>query len=129
VKRGDGIQLPDRDCKQVAVQRLTESPCRLSTQERSLVEKTIADHCVIRGWHLYVVNCGTNHVHVVVAANRGPEGVRNQFKSWCTRKLKERQRSRTEAVRRNWLTERGSERYISDEESLEAAIVYVRDFQ
>jgi hypothetical protein len=32
-------------------------------------------------------------------------------------------------IRQNWWAERGSRRYINDEESLEAAILYVRDGQ
>ena len=109
---------------------MAEPPCHLSDGQRRLVEETIADHCRIRGWYLHTVNCRTNHVHVVVAAQAyHPEVIRDQFKAWCTRKLRERQQSRYETVRKNWWTERGSERYINDEQGLEAAILYVRDFQ
>jgi hypothetical protein len=34
-----------------------------------------------------------------------------------------------EPIRENWWTERGSQRFINDSESLEAAILYVRDAQ
>jgi REP element-mobilizing transposase RayT len=141
---------------------MTEDACSLDNEQRKLVETTIADHCRIRGWYLHTVNCRTNHVHVVVTASRDPDEVREQFKAWCTRKLKELQQSRTRSatlarrasegrlparrasegrlparraseavsdIRRNWWTERGSKRFIGDEESLEAVIRYVRDLQ
>ncbi len=92
------------------------------------------------------MNCRTNHLHIVVSANRDPNIVREQFKAWCTGKLKELERKRiltrrasegaaaiaTEdsgVVRERWWAERGSCRWINDEESLEAAIRYVRDGQ
>ena len=79
------------------------------------------------------MNCRTNHLHVVVSADRHPDEVRKQFKAWCTRRLKElecRRSSGSEhAGRENWWAERGSRRYINDEESLEAAILYVREGQ
>jgi len=113
----------------MAQQRMTEAVCILNEEQRAIVEKTITDHCAIRGWELRALRCRTNHVHVVVSADREPEDVRDQFKAWCTRKLRELQRSRNEKLRENWWTERGSERYLGDEESLEAAIRYVLEGQ
>ena len=130
IERGKGDQLPSAIRKHDAELRMTEDACVLDEEQREVVEKTIEKHCGIRGWQLHAVNCRTNHVHVVVSANRAPEEVREQFMAWCTRKLKELQVARRqEPVRENWWTERGSERWIGDEESLEAAIRYVRDGQ
>lgn len=108
---------------------MTEPPCILDEQQRLIVERTIAEHCKIHGWELYAVNCRTKHVHVVVSANRKPENVRDQLKAWCTRRLKENERSRNQGRREKWWTERGSQRYIGDEESLEDTIRYVFDYQ
>ena len=66
VKRGEGFQLPDSVRELDAQALMTEDACLLDDEQRRLVEGTIADHCRIRGWHLHVVNCRTNHVHVVV---------------------------------------------------------------
>ena len=131
VRCGKGFHLPDPVVKSTAEFRMTESACALDARQRELVEKTISDHCDIRGWRLHAVKCRTNHVHVVVTADRKPEDVRDQFKAWCTRKLKELQRSLrpNDAVREKLWTERGSRRYIGDEESLEAVIAYVLDGQ
>lgn len=104
----------------------------LNPDQRRLVEETIAQHCAIRGWRLHVVNCRTKHVHVVVTAQTHPKIVRDQFKAWCTRQLKERQRAaadRSQSERVQWWTEGGSGRFLQDEASLAAAIQYVRDCQ
>jgi len=134
-----GMRLPDPILKREAAARMTEDACCLNAEQRRLVETTIADHCRVRGWTLYAVNCRSNHVHVVVAANRDPKEVREQFKAWCTRRLKAReQESRhglsapaeiDETIRENWWAERGSAIYINDEEGLEAVIHYVLDEQ
>ncbi|MCY2987368.1 MAG: transposase [Planctomycetota bacterium] len=129
VWKGHGFQWPDPILKQAARKRMTEPACTLDDEQRDLVEKTIREHCDIRKWHLHAVSCRTNHVHVVVSAHRDPEDLRDQLKAWCTRKLKDLQRSRSEPLRENWWTERGSQRHLGDAESLEAAIVYVRDGQ
>jgi hypothetical protein len=98
------------------------------------VARQIAETCKIRGWELHAVNCRSNHAHVVVTANLDPKIVRSQLKAWCTRRLKEleatrRSESNAKSVRENWWAERGSQRFINDPESLEAAILYVRDAQ
>ena len=97
----------------------------LTDEQRSVVEATVVEHCGIRGWLLHAVNCRTNHVHVVVsAADARIEVPREQFKAWCTRKLKAGTPSRA-----NWWTDRGWDEYIDDDDSLAAVIEYVRDRQ
>ena len=75
-----GWQLPDPARKREAQARLTEDACLLDQDQRRLVELTIADHCRVRGWTLYTVNCRSNHVHVIVAGDREPKEIREQFK-------------------------------------------------
>ncbi len=135
VKRGHGHQLPDPPRKLEAMARMTDDVCRLDENQRCLVEQTIADHCRIRVWRLHAVNCRSNHLHIVVTANRHPDDVREQFKAWTVRKLKQRQSEDAVRllapirIREKWWAERGSKRYINDEESLQAVILYVRDAQ
>ena len=135
VWHGKGLQLPDPIRQLEAEAHMAEDACVLDPEQRSVVERTIANHCDIRGWQVHAVNCRTNHLHVVVSAPLHPDKIRNQLKAWCTRHLKELDRSRLGAagilhpVRDNWWAERGSRRYLGDEESLEAAILYVRDAQ
>src|SRR5271166_2745320 len=97
------------------------------------------DHCRVRGWTLYTVNCRWNHGHVIVAGDREPKEIREQFKAWCTRRLKALQQERLRplsahdcsaaAIRQKWWAERGSALYVNDEEGLEAVIHYVREAQ
>jgi REP element-mobilizing transposase RayT len=116
---------------------MSENACILDEEQRRLVEKTVADHCRIRGWELFAVNCRSNHLHVVVAADLHPKKVRAQLKAWCSRKLKELEKTRHAAmgdgakkdVREEWWAERGSDQYLNDRESLEAAVQYVVDGQ
>jgi REP element-mobilizing transposase RayT len=133
-----GWQLPDPIRKLEAEARMTEDACILDLEQRQLVERTIREHCQIRGWHLHAVNCRTNHLHVVVTAACDSKQVRAEFKAWCTRRLKELETKRRHCaiskdvkapVREKWWAERGSRRFINDEQSLETAVVYVRDGQ
>ena len=100
---------------------MTEPALTLDPEQRRIVEDTIADHCRVRGWHLHGVNARTQHVHVVVTARqRHPEVVMDQFKAWCTRRLKELERSHRpaeRALRQNWWTQGGSKRWLNDEKS------------
>jgi hypothetical protein len=74
--------------------RMTEPLCRLDAGQRDVVEKTIVDHCRIRGWQLHAVNCRTQHVHVVVtASDREPDDVSRQAPT---------------LLRTKWWTQRGS---------------------
>jgi len=110
---------------------MTEDACRLDPVQRREVEDQIAETCQVRGWVLHAVNCRSNHLHMVLTADRHPEVVRSQLKAWCTRRLKklEQERKANGPIRENWWAERGSQRYINDDDSLEAAILYVRDGQ
>ena len=131
-KRSEGFQ-PPHAVRQVSARSfMTEAPVILDRDERRLVERTIADHCAIRGWKLQAVNCRTNHVHVVVSGNAHPETIRDQLKAWCTRRLKERQHSQEDngiTVREGWWTEGGSQRHLNDDDGLEAAVRYTLEAQ
>jgi REP element-mobilizing transposase RayT len=123
----------DAKRKEAARQLMTESALTLDTEQRRRVEDTIADHCRIRGWHLHVVACRTQHVHVIVTAPQyHPEVVMDQFKAWCTRRLKELERLRRpleRTVRQKWWTQGGSKRWLNDDQSLVEASQYVLECQ
>ncbi len=133
VERPGRFQPANPRFREAARSLLKDEPCVLDPEQRRLVEDTIARHCRIRGWHLHAVNCRAQHVHVVVTALVHPKIVRDQFKAWCTRRLKELQRvspaEASQPVRVQWWTEGGSQRWLNKEESLEMAILYVRDCQ
>jgi REP element-mobilizing transposase RayT len=130
-----GWQAPDPVRRREAEARMTADACILDAEQRQVVEATIEAHCRLRGWQLHAVNCRTNHVHVVVTAPIPPKHVQIQFKSWSTRRLKELERGRRgiridePGIRKNWWAERGSRRWINDEQSLEQVVLYVRHGQ
>ncbi len=106
------FRAPDPKREEAARKLMTESALTLDVEQRCIVEDTIADHCRIRGWHLHARNCRTQHVHVVVTApGVHPKVVMDQFKAWCTRRLKELERSRCPhdgVIRQSWWTQGGS---------------------
>jgi hypothetical protein len=127
------FRAPDAGIEDAARRLLTEAVLTLDVEQRRIVEDTIAEHCRIRGWHLHAVSARTTHVHVVVTAPHcDPKVVRDQFKAWCTRKLKERERARRPAggaIREKWWTQGGSQRWINDDDSLVQAVWYVVEEQ
>ncbi len=125
VKYRRGHQPPAELKKLDAIARMREDAFLLDLEQRHLVEATIADHCRLRGLTLHAVNCRSNHVHVVLSGDDPPDVVRSQLKAWCTRKLKDLESSRATTNadgtritgRKSWWGERGSRRYINDEDA------------
>jgi len=121
-----GWQLPDPDRALDCRVSMTDDACHLGEAARQLVENQIAETCRHRGWSLFAVNCRRTHLHVIIgAADTDPGRIRRDLKSWCTRRLKEC----VDPHREQWWAERGSIRWIFDDDNLETAILYVRDAQ
>jgi REP element-mobilizing transposase RayT len=131
-KKGErAIRPPNPDTERRARERMAEAPVLLTPEQRALVEQTVADHCRIRKWVLHIVRALTNHVHVVVTADRDPVEVRDQFKAWCSRKLSDAAGLTATVTkkggRRHWFTEGGDNELIDSDEYLHNAIQYVHD--
>lgn len=135
--KGKGFQLPNRGKTLRAKAQMNEDGIIFDDQQRVTVEQIIKDHCAYRKWILHAVNCRTNHVHVVVWApdDVTPEVIMSQFKSWCTRRLKELELARSaneeqrQAIRKRWWTEGGSKRYINDKDGVAMAVSYTENHQ
>ena len=128
-----GIQVPDPERERQARAAMAEPEVRLSQVQRDIVEDTVRDHCRRRGWTMHAVRARTNHVHVVISADRDPEEMRDQLKAWCSHRLSDHA-GLTRAVakkagRRHWFTEGGDVQTIEDEEHLQNAIIYVLEKQ
>lgn len=119
------VQPPNPALVETTRSRMRESEFLLSEIHRRMVEETVREHCRLRNWSPHAISVRTNHVHVVVTATGyRPETVRDQFKAWCTRRLK----AEVPARKRFW-TEGSSCRWINSEDDLEAAILYVVEAQ
>lgn len=125
-----GWREPDQRRAFASALLMTADAVILSPVQRQLVEAVIAEHSSFRGWELHAVNCRTNHVHVVVSAGDRPiEVPREQFKAWCTRRLKQLAFGYGEDRRANWWTERGWDVYLDGEDHLAAVMQYVLEGQ
>jgi REP element-mobilizing transposase RayT len=125
-----GWQLPSRVLAEDCVARMTEDACVLSTVEREIVERQIAETCCYKGWQLHAVKCRSNHMHIVVSSPANPKIVRDQLKAWCTRRLNEHQASAAPERRRDkWWAERGSIRWVWNDASLVNVVEYVVEQQ
>ena len=124
VKPGEGIQAGDPDLLAEMRSRVADDAVTLDADQRAVVDETIRAHVRFRGWELLALNVRTNHVHLVVVANRHPDEVMEQLKAWCSRRLSERL-----GRKRKWWTEHGSTKWINDEGYLHNAIRYVLERQ
>ena len=79
------------------------------------------------------MNCRSYRCHLVVTAREyDGEQVRDQLKGWGKRRLNADQRNGTsqdQVIREHWWTGKGSVRFLFDEKSLEAAILYTLEAQ
>lgn len=121
-----GWQLPNANLLTMSKARMDEKQCLLIPVAREIVKQQIEETCRFRGWILHAVACQSNHLHVVVEAfETDPRKVRADLKAWCTRRLK----AKIDGTRKNWWAERGSTRYIWNQESLDRVLVYVLESQ
>ena len=137
---GDDRGTVDKNHNKYQTQRLSAAPSKLMVSEArmkdeayllaadsaALVEQTIREVCAHRGWNPYAVHARTNHVHIVVAAAVSPERAMNDFKTWTTRRLRERGFAGSEQT--VW-TSHGSTPYLWTKPQLHAAIEYVKNWQ
>jgi REP element-mobilizing transposase RayT len=128
-----GEQLPQPRLEAWCRDQMSEAAVLLDPTQRRIVEQVIRDHCEHRKWSLRAVSCRSNHCHVVVTApDYDGEQVRDQFKSWATRRLKSDEQQSCQdhgELREHWWTRKGSVRQLFDEESVEAAVIYTLEAQ
>ena len=95
----------------------------LNAEQRESVEHTIREVCEFRKWFLRAVNVRTNHIHVVVSiGDTKPENALNAFKAYATRKMRE---AHLWQLKNSPWSDKGSERNLWNERSIELAIDYV----
>jgi REP element-mobilizing transposase RayT len=103
-------------------QQLRVAPLTLGSRQRRSIEGAISETCEIRNWPLLALNVRTNHVHVVLSANRTSKLVLVALKANATRQL------RQDGLRTHSFSpwaRKGSRRNLWNERSVARAIEYV----
>jgi REP element-mobilizing transposase RayT len=114
---------PDEKQRQRDAEALKSEPVLLDALRRESVEAAVRETCELRGWRLLALNVRTNHVHTVVSVGLTPPGrILNAFKANATRRL--RQDSLWHKQHSPWV-DKGSQRYLWNERSIERAVQYV----
>jgi REP element-mobilizing transposase RayT len=103
-------------------QALVESPYSLDQPQRQVVLRTIQEVSNHRRWRLLAAHIRSNHLHIIAHAEGDPDKVMEDYKAYCTRRLRE---AGFEPGRRHRWTEGGSKRYLWNSEQLQPAIRYV----
>ena len=120
--------LPRSDRRHAINQRqLRTVPGSLNASQRQSVDSAIREVCAYRRWFLHALNVRTNHVHIVVSIGKiKPGKALNALKAYATRHM--RQQGCWEYPHSPW-ADRGSQRYLLNEQSLALAIEYVTNGQ
>ena len=84
---GDVIQ-PNKRRRECESRLCKHPPVSLDQRCRRIVDQTIKKTCDRRGWFLQALNVQSDHVHLVVTADRNPEVVMNSLKACSTRRLR-----------------------------------------
>jgi REP element-mobilizing transposase RayT len=113
----------ERKWLETNTQRLKGDIVILDDSQRSRAKEAVDETCEVRKWTLHAINVRTNHVHVVVSiGTKKPEVALNAFKANATRKMRESGCWQSELS--PW-ADKGSKRYLWNENSLARAIDYV----
>jgi REP element-mobilizing transposase RayT len=105
---------------------MSDTAYTMSPVEREIVRDAIVSLAAERQWLLLAVHVRSNHVHVVVSAQREPERIMSELKARASRDLS--LAGFDNAKRRRW-TRHGSTRHLFEEEHVEAAIRYALEEQ
>ncbi len=107
-----------------ATATMSEDAVWFDHEQAQLVADQLRETAAHRGWWILALAVMANHVHIVVGVpgDPEPEKLLADFKSWATRRLKERCPGKE-----RWWTQSGSKRAKKTPEAIRAAVVYVRD--
>jgi REP element-mobilizing transposase RayT len=123
---GTPFVAPDAQREEEARAAMVQPPYVMGAAERDIVCKGIVDLARDRSWLLLAVHVRTNHVHVVVSAERDPGRIMSDMKARASRDLT--LAGFGNADRRRW-TRHGSTQHLFREEDVEAKIRYTLDEQ
>ena len=117
---------PDSNRKSQVQARMSQEPYSLDEPRRTIVRDAIVAECQFRGWRLLALHVRSNHLHLVVTADREPEFVMRSCKSQASKWLN--RAGFDNAERKRWTTH-GSTKYLWTEESVAEKIDYTLNQQ
>jgi REP element-mobilizing transposase RayT len=117
---------PDAQREQQAREAMVQPPYVMGPSQRAIVCQAIVQLAQERGWNLLAAHIRSNHVHVVVSAQRDPGRIMSDMKARASRDLT--LAGFDTAERRRW-TRHGSTQHLFREEEIEAKIRYTLDEQ
>ncbi|MCB9896353.1 MAG: transposase [Planctomycetes bacterium] len=83
-----GKHKPDPLLEERRRKQLKHPPTTFTPDMRAAVGAAIREVCEYRGWQLHALNVRTNHVHVVLTADKTIDEVLRDFKAYGTRRLR-----------------------------------------
>ena len=89
--------------------------------ERELVRDTIVAMCIEKNWQLLALHVRSNHVHLVIFADRDPGRLMSDLKARASRELTKAGYS--DSTRRRW-TRHGSTKHLFNEAAVAEKIHY-----
>jgi REP element-mobilizing transposase RayT len=123
---GTPFVAPDAVREQQAREAMIQPPYVMGPAEREIVCQAIVQLAKDRGWNLLAAHARSNHVHVVISADRDPGRLMSDLKGRASRDLT--LAGFDNAERRRW-TRHGSTLHLFREEEVEAKIRYTLDEQ
>jgi REP element-mobilizing transposase RayT len=105
---------------------MSQDPYYLDEARRRVVLDAIVAESRFRRWNILALHVRTNHVHLVVTADREPEFVMRSCKANASKCLNKAGFEDTE--RKRWTTH-GSTRYLWDEIAVAGAVDYTLNQQ
>ncbi|HLB57590.1 MAG TPA: transposase [Gammaproteobacteria bacterium] len=98
----------------------------MNAPQRETVLQSIIKTCEFSNWHLHAAHVRTNHMHIVVSAQKEPEKIAVSLKAYATRYLKQQY---PELNRKKYWSKGESTGYIFQSENLFRAIQYTIEEQ
>jgi REP element-mobilizing transposase RayT len=116
----------DTGREQYERRQMSEPAYSMTPVEREIVCQAIVELSLERDWRLVAAHVRSNHVHVVITADRDPGRIMSELKARASAKLN--QAGFDNSTRKRW-TRHGSTRYLLTEDEFEAKIRYTLDEQ
>ncbi|QEG33337.1 transposase [Bythopirellula goksoeyrii] len=117
---------PDSGRLQKEQTAMSQPAWLMDPPRRKVVRDAIIGICSEKGWNLRALHVRTNHVHVVVQADREPGRLMSDLKARASRELN--RAGLDEPTRKRW-TRHGSTLHLFDAKTVEEKIRYTIDGQ